>query len=71
MVVALVRALTPHWENAPEYQLTFTNLLLNDKLDAVASIVKKGLSTRRSLDASIKAAPINVISTADSPKTPT
>ena len=62
MAVALVRVLTPHWENVPEYQLTFMNLLLTEDLDAVASIVKKGLSARRALQASIKATPINVVS---------
>ena len=38
MAVALVRALTPHWRNAPEYQLTITEHLLQDDLNAVTKI---------------------------------
>ena len=58
MAVALVRALVPHWENAHEYQSTFTSLLLHDDLDAVAQIIKEGLSSIRSYDASLRVAPI-------------
>ena len=48
MATALVKALAPHWKSAPEYQLTFTELLLKDDLDAVSNI-KKGLHAGRSL----------------------
>ena len=58
MAVALVRALVPHWENAHEYQSTFTSLLLQDDLDAVAQIIKDGLLSIWSYDASLRVMPI-------------
>ena len=54
MAIVLVRALTPHWKNAPEYQLTINDHLLQDDLNAVAEIVKKGLSCRRDLETTVQ-----------------